>query len=145
MGMPQFADLADYQGVQVHFLKRAQLAAADLALAFNEQGLGHFLDLDRLTIFADNVVPHVLRMDGILHYSRALSERIDHGIPIAASSEEEIEIRACAVHAAELIVDELTGLGRRITARDLDYCLWNRGHLPTYRSHPTHITRSLFY
>ncbi len=38
------------------FYKRAQIVASDLALA----GVARFADLDRLTIFADNLVPHVL-------------------------------------------------------------------------------------
>ena len=46
------------------FYKRAQIAAADLALA----GVARFADLDRLTIFADNLVPHVLRCDGRARY-----------------------------------------------------------------------------
>ncbi len=37
------------------FYKRAQIVANDLALA----GVARFRDLDRLTIFADNLVPHV--------------------------------------------------------------------------------------
>ena len=28
-----------------------------------------FDDLRRLTMFADNLVPHVLRIEGVLHYS----------------------------------------------------------------------------
>jgi hypothetical protein len=81
--MPYFADIADYGGLRVPFCKRAQLAAADLALAFNGQGPGRFSDLDRLTIFADNLVPHVLRT-GILVYRESLAERIDSGDLITA-------------------------------------------------------------
>ncbi len=40
--------------------------AADLAAAFRGQGPGRFRDLDRLTLFADNLVPHVLRREGVL-------------------------------------------------------------------------------
>ena len=46
------------------FYKRAQIVPNDLALA----GVAEFADLDRLTIFADNLVPHVLRVDGVLRY-----------------------------------------------------------------------------
>ena len=46
------------------FWKRAQITPNDLALA----GVAEFSDLDRLTIFADNLVPHVLRVDGVLRY-----------------------------------------------------------------------------
>ena len=44
------------------FFKRAQIAAADLALA----GIAPADDLGELTLFADNLVPHVLRVDGVL-------------------------------------------------------------------------------
>ncbi len=46
------------------FYKRAQIVPANLALA----GIARFKDLHRLTIFADNLVPHVLRCDGVLRY-----------------------------------------------------------------------------
>ena len=57
------------------FYKRAQIVPSDLALA----GLAEFHDLDRLTIFADNLVPHVLRVDGVLRYDPGLAARIDAG------------------------------------------------------------------
>ena len=56
------------------FRKRAQLAVADLARA----GVAPGLDLSPLTMFADNLVPHVLRLDGILDASSpALVARIE--------------------------------------------------------------------
>ena len=51
------------------FYKRAQIVPANLALA----GVARFKDLHRLTIFADNLVPHVLRCDGVLRYEPALA------------------------------------------------------------------------
>ena len=84
------------------FLKRAQIAAADLARA----GVAAFRDLDRLTMFADNLVPHVLRVDGMLTYDAELLDRIERGELIEHGSPEEVEIRACALHAVELIVAE---------------------------------------
>ena len=80
------------------FYKRAQIVAADLALA----GVASFADLDRLTIFADNLVPHVLRCEGILVYDESLAARIDAGELLPPGGPER-EIRACAVHACELI------------------------------------------
>lgn len=75
------------------------------------QGHGGFHDLDELTIFADNLVPHVLRMDRVLAYDAALAERVDREELILAGSMEEVEIRACAVHAVELIVAQLRQAG----------------------------------
>jgi hypothetical protein len=119
------------------FYKRAQLTAADLSVA----RVAQFGDLDRLTIFADNLVPHVLRVDGVLGYERGLLERIDHEELIPSGSPEEREIRACALHAVELIRQQLPG----VTSMQLDYVLWNRGQQPAYKAQPRHRTRTVFY
>src|SRR5688572_20348487 len=145
--MPMFNDVQRYRGRDVPFYKRAQLTAADLALAFDGQGLGRFTDLHRLTIFADNLVPHVLRVDGVLQYDADLAARIDREEPIPAGSEEEIELRAGAVHASELIVRALHNAGHTgVTAMNVDYLLWHRGQHPAYKqAKPRHRTRTVFY
>jgi hypothetical protein len=126
-GMTLFADRG--------FYKRAQIAAADLALA----GVARFGDLQRLTIFADNLVPHVLRCDGVLRYDDALAAHIEAGRPLRAGPQER-EIRACAVHACELIA-------RRCGAApyELDGWLWNRGQEPAIKARPRHRCRTVYY
>jgi Queuosine salvage protein len=126
--MPFYADRG--------FYKRAQITANDLALA----GVATFTDLDKLTIFADNLVPHVLRVDGVLAYAPALAARIDAGELLPAGSEEEREIRAAGVHAAEELARRLG-----VPPRELDGALWNRGQLPRYKAVPRHRTRTTFY
>jgi Potential Queuosine, Q, salvage protein family len=121
------------------FYKRAQIVASDLALA----GVAEFGDLDRLTIFADNLVPHVLRCDGVLVYDEALARRIDQGerLPLGGA---EREIRACAVHACELI-SKRTGT----PPRKIDTWLWTRGQAggqgTQYKARPRHRCRTVFY
>jgi hypothetical protein len=83
---PTFHDVADYKGRKVPLLKRAQIIAADIHLTLGGKGLGAFRDMDGLTIFADNMVPHVLRFDGILEYTPELAKHIDSGAMIEASS-----------------------------------------------------------
>jgi hypothetical protein len=144
-GMPFFRDVEAYGGLAVPFYKRAQLTAADLSLALGGQGPGRFDDLERLTIFADNLVPHVLRVDGVLRYEAELAARIDRDELIPAGSPEEVEIRACAVHAVERLVGELKRSGRGVAAMGLDYLLWNRGQRPEYKVRPRHRTRTVFY
>jgi Potential Queuosine, Q, salvage protein family len=117
------------------FYKRAQIVPSDLALA----GVAAFHDLDRLTIFADNLVPHVLRVDGVLRYDPALAAHIDAG-RLLPPGEQEREIRACALHACEQLA-ELTGTPPRL----LDIHLWNRGQAPGYKAVPRHRTRSVYY
>jgi hypothetical protein len=143
--MPYFNDVEPYHGRTVPFYKRAQLTVADLTLALGGQGLGAFTDLDRLTIFADNLVPHVLRVDGVLQYDPALAARIDAGELIPAGADEEVEIRAAAIHAVELLAAELRRAGQPVTAMGLDYLLWNRGQQPEYKARPRHRTRTVFY
>jgi hypothetical protein len=124
----------------VAFYKRAQIVSADLALALGGEGPGRFDDLDRLTIFADNLVPHVLRVDGVLALDDDLATRIDGERLIVEGSEEEVELRACAVHAVELLTAR-TGS----TAADLDNVLWNRGQGATYKAIPRPRCRTVSY
>jgi hypothetical protein len=126
-GMPFFDD--------VGFWKRAQITANDLALA----GVAAFHDLDRLTIFADNLVPHVLRVDGALVYDPELAARIDAEDLLELGGEER-EIRGCAVHACELLSQRLG-----VPARHIDTALWNRGQGACYKAVPRHRTRTVFY
>lgn len=143
--MPLFSDEVRYKALNVPFYKRAQITASDLAIAFDGRGLGEFCDLTRLTIFADNMVPHVLRVDGILSYNKDLIVRIEQGELIPAGSEEEVEIRACAVHAVELIVEAMAASSNHVTAQQLDNTLWNKGQAPHYKAIPRHRTRTSNY
>lgn len=143
--MTFYDDTAEYRGRRVPFYKRAQLLAADLALVFKGDGLGRFDDLDRLTIFADNLVPHVLRMVGVMELDPDLSARIENGILIRPGSEEEIEMRAVAIQAVEEIVSVLTARGHKTTAARVDYWLWNRGQSPEMKARPRHRARTTFY
>lgn len=137
-GWDSFADRSRYRGRTVPFFKRAQIAAADLHHA-GVADLGR--DLDRLTLFADNLVPHVLRLDGILRFDPTLVARIESGELIAHDSDEEIEMRACAVHAAELIVRERPDL----TAQQVDHMLWTRGGGARYKAVPRPRARCTAY
>lgn len=132
-----FKDVSRYEAIRVPFLKRAQIAAADLSLS----GAARFDDLDRLTMFADNLVPHVLRLDGVLKYVPALIERIERGELIEHGSAAEVEIRACAVHAVELIV----AARGDATAAAVDRLLWQRGQHPRYKARPRHRSHCTAY
>jgi hypothetical protein len=143
--MPLYRDVSHYADFEVPFYKRAQLTSADLAAVFKGEGYGAFADLDQLTIFADNLVPHVLRREGVLVYAPALAARIDAGELLEAGSPEEVEIRAAAVHAVECCVGLFRKAEVKITARQLDTTLWTRGQLPAMKAHPRHRTRTTNY
>jgi Potential Queuosine, Q, salvage protein family len=126
-GMAMFADLG--------FYKRAQIAANDLQLA----GVASFDDIDELTIFADNLVPHVLRCAGVLVYDDDLAAHIDAELPLPMDRRER-EIRACALHACELI-----SARDAIAPRVLDVQLWNHGQTPEIKARPRHRCQTVYY
>jgi Potential Queuosine, Q, salvage protein family len=145
LAMPLFDDVHLHQGRCVPILKRAQIAAADLAGALHGNGWGHFTDLDRLTIFADNLIPHVLRIDGILRFDPELLEIIEREELLKPGSEPEVEIRAVAIHAVEEMVADAHRQGRPATAAGIDHLLWVTGQQPRYKARPRHRCRTTYY
>jgi Queuosine salvage protein len=137
-GWDAFADLSSYDDHPVAFYKRAQITPADLTRA----GLAELREDERLTAFADNLVPHVLRVDGVLQLDPALEARIDAAELLAHGSAEEVELRACAVHAVELLVE---ATGRRLSPAQIDAALWNRGGGRRYKSIPRPRCRNTAY
>jgi hypothetical protein len=137
-GWEAFADTSRYGGRPIPFFKRAQLAAADLDRA----EVVAFADLDRLTAFADNLVPHVLRVDGVLRLDPDLTAAIEEGELLVHGSAEEVELRACAVQAVELLA---AASGGRLSPAAIDVALWNRGRAPRYKALPRPRSRNTAY
>jgi hypothetical protein len=128
-GWPTFADPG--------FWKRAQITAYDVACA----GLIPQGAEGDLTMFADNLVPHVLRLDGVLEYDPALLARIEAGELLRHGSPEEVEIRAGGLHA----VASLARLRADLTEPSIDNLLWTRGQEPRYKAVPRHRARCTAY
>ncbi len=137
-GWDCFADVSSYAELEVPFFKRAQLTASDLQLA----GVAEFGDLRRLTAFADNLVPHVLALDGVLVLEPDLAARIAAGTLLVHGSPEEVELRACAVHAVELLA---AACGHRLSPAQIDLVLWTRGQQPRVKAHPRPRARCIAY
>jgi hypothetical protein len=131
-----FADTSTYDGRPVPFFKRAQLAAADLHRA----GVAALPGVDRLTAFADNLVPHVLRVDGVLRLHPDLTTRIEAEDLLDPGSPEEVELRAGAVHAIELLAP-----ASPLAPAEIDSALWNRGRDRRYKSLPRPRCRNTAY
>jgi hypothetical protein len=142
--MPLARDVAVYpldgEPIEVPFHKRSQITVSHLDRAFGHQGLGRFDDVGELTAFADNLVPHVLRMAGVLAYDDELAHRIDGGELLVPGSPEEVEIRASGLHAVELLAAR-TGL----TPASIDHQLWQRGQDPAIKAVPRHRCRCSWY
>jgi hypothetical protein len=143
--MPFYRDAMPYAGFEVLFYKRAQITVNDLATAFDGMGWGRFDDLERLTMFADNLVPHVLRCEGALVYSDELAARIEAGERLTVGEPAEVEIRAVGLHAVERCVMHCRDAGALASAGSLDTLLWQRGQGPEIKARPRHRARSTYY
>jgi hypothetical protein len=137
-GWDCFADVSAYEEREIPFYKRAQLAAADLHRA----GVADLPGLDRLTAFADNLVPQVLRVDRVMRLDPNLTARIEAGDLLEHGSPEEVELRAGAVHAVELLA---AATGGALTPAGIDSALWNRGRDRRYKALPRPRSRNTAY
>ncbi|XXG63907.1 hypothetical protein AAC387_Pa05g1993 [Persea americana] len=141
---PGFRDHSLYKGHQVFLYKRAQIFASDLWGAFKGRGYGEFYDIGSITIFADYIVPAVLRELGVLRYSSDLAGAIDANAEISSGSEEEVEIRACTIYAVEKMKDLIKAkFGKQVLSVELDLWLWSYGIQSPYLRH--HRTLSIYY
>ena len=132
---PRFDDRATYDGETVRFWKLAQLSVWILEATL-PGGTG-FPDLDRLTAFADYIVPAALRVLGITHYSDELEA------PRSVEAGRVMEARAhdLGLRGADPAVDELRPPDYVIVPQ-VDARLW----VPFHRTHyPHHLTRTIYY
>jgi hypothetical protein len=142
---PRFDDVSDYHERQVVIYKLAQLALWSLHLAVGPGGGFALHDLDRMTAFADYIVPVGLRLMGILEYTPGLEARIDSGDHIPRDSDEEIEIRAHSVYATALLTEAINarrGDAPPLVIPEIDFRLWSAYHTTTW---PHHLTRTVMY
>ena len=135
---PTWSDVSPYPSGDVPLFKRAQIAAADLALA------GHRA---RRRPRPPDAVRRQPRPARAAHRRRARVRRrprarIDAGTLLEHDSREEVEIRAVALHAVELLVEAHPRAHHR---RQLDWVLWTRGGAPRYKAHPRHRAPTTAY
>lgn len=144
---PTFHDVTEYKNREIPVYKRAQIFAADIFLAFGGKAPAAFTDMAQLTSFADNMVPHVLRCDGIISYKQELALVIAAGECLTPGSAEETEIRSAGVHVVELMREAAQKAGHSVTAVNLDHILWNRGYETALYKHkqPPHRVMTVWY
>ena len=142
---PRFRDVARYDGHEVRILKLAQLALWSLHATWVTHDEAGFPDLDRMSAFADYIVPVGLRLTGITSYSDALETRINRGDLIPRDSDEEIEIRAHTLYATALLTEACNArrpADRQLVIPQVDYRFWKPFHTTHW---PHHLTRTVMY
>lgn len=133
-----FNDRRSLGGSEVLFLKKAQIAVAELyqKLGSTVEGLVDFGDVATFTVACDNVLPCVLKTLGILRFDDALEHWIMSGRPLRAGREETL-LRASALSAAETIVRLSDGA---FWSKELGDYLWTLGKEPEFRKVERHAT-----
>ena len=140
-----YKDIVRYSDFDVYFLKRAQILVNDLYLAFNGKSYGEMEDIGELTMFADNLLPHFFKVNGVLEYTSELENKINNEIKIESGSAEEVEIRAFAVQCVEELRKILSRKSPDIKSAQIDYYIWEQSQAQKYKSIPRHKTVTFFY
>jgi hypothetical protein len=120
------------------------LAFVSIAAAQDEDAYFNFPDMSSLTVFADNVVPCMLRHFGTLTVSDELAAAIAAGRAIGAA--DEIALRAAAVVVGDRIVAALRARGvETATAASVDYYLWTEAKVGELRALPRHANPLTYF
>ena len=130
-----------YRDIPLPFHKRAWLCSAMIYERFIDDYSRRLLDWEHIPVFADYRLPQALRALGILEYSQELAQKVDQQQELAENSEQEIEIRACTVLAAQMIYTELS----HISPLHLDAYLWTYAVQQDKNIAPHHRTRTIRY
>lgn len=147
-----FKDEAYYKLHTVSFYKRAQILIADIWACFQNEDLGHFKDIDEITMFADYRVPQSLLYFHVLEYDDEITDLLKSNTLLENGSEYEIEIRGCSIEAVEQvlqIVREMVNKEKIVNAILIDHFLWDfrRAHAKEIIEEelPFHKTLCIYY
>ena len=142
---PRFNDISTHGGHEVQLHKLAQLWLWQLHMALAPSGSFAVADLDRMTAFADYIVPVALRLMGIVSYESELEAAIGRGDHIPRDSAEEVEIRAHTLYATALLTDAINRIRPpelALVVPQVDFRLWKSYHATFW---PHHLTRTIMY
>lgn len=152
---PCFRDEAKFNSTKVSFYKRAQILIADVWACFEGEGLGHFEDIDSITMFADYRIPQTLVYFDVIQYSEELNNLLQKEHMFYTGDLMEMEIRAASIWAVELLAERMRDMisceqsmeGIKINAILLDHFLWDyrRMHDAETKHIPYHKIRCIFY
>lgn len=142
---PRFNDVSVLDGHEIKFYKLAQLGIWMLYAALHRSGRFRLDDPEKLTAFADYIVPVALRLLGITNYSEELEHAINTYQWIPRDSRWEIEIRAHCIYGTALLREEVNKLrapDMQVIIPQIDARLWTHYHTTAW---PHHLTKTIMY
>ncbi len=142
---PRYDDVSQYDGHEIKFYKLTQLGFWQIYSGLQSTGGFRLEDPQKMTAFADYIVPVALRVMKMTSYSPALEETINTYQIIPRDSRQEIEIRAHCLYATALLADEINKLrppDRHVIIPQIDARLWTHFHTTDW---PHHLTPTIMY
>jgi putative queuosine salvage protein len=142
---PRFNDVSQYDGHEIKIYKLPQLGVWMLYAHLHKSGTFRLEDPEKLTAFADYIVPAGLRVMGILKYSPELDHKINTYQMIPRDSTQEIEIRGHTLYATALLREEINKIrppDLQIIIPQIDARYWLPYHTTFW---PHHLTRTIMY
>jgi hypothetical protein len=154
---PRFNDVSTLDGHEIKFYKLAQLGVWMMYAALHKSGKFRLDDPEKMTAFADYIVPVALRLLGITSYSKELEHAINSYQLIPRDSRREIEIRAHCLYATALLREEINRIRANgvpstsahasdvlppVIIPQVDARLWTHYHTTTW---PHHLTETIMY
>jgi putative queuosine salvage protein len=142
---PRFNDVSPYDGETIKIYKLPQLGVWLAYAALRKGGSFTIEDLDKMTAFADYIVPVALRLLGITSYSPELEHAINTYQMIPRDSRWEVEIRAHCIYATALLSEEINNIrpkNEQIIIPQIDARLWTHYHTTQW---PHHLTKTIMY
>lgn len=142
---PRFRDVSPYDDEIIEFYKLPQLAIWFLYTSLRKAGKFRIDDLEKMSAFADYIVPVALRLLGITSYSAELESAINSHQQLPHDSPREVEIRAHCIYASALLAEEINRLrppDRQIIIPQVDARLWTHYHTTWW---PHHLTKTIMY
>jgi Potential Queuosine, Q, salvage protein family/TAT (twin-arginine translocation) pathway signal sequence len=142
---PRFDDVSPYDGETIKIYKLPQLGIWLAYSALKKGGQLAVEDIDKMTAFADYIVPVALRLLGITSYSPELEHAINTYQIIPRDSRWEVEIRAHCIYATALLTEEINNIrpkDQQIIIPQIDARLWTHYHTTQW---PHHLTKTIMY
>lgn len=140
-----FKDSSVYNNENIFFNKRAQLLTADINYILELNSKPSLLNIEKITACADYKIPYILREFGILEYDKHLSSILDNRIVIEKGTKEEVEIRAHAIWAVELLKKEYEKRYPNIRSIHINDYLWLLSQIKNPNNKPYHLTLTTSY
>jgi hypothetical protein len=142
---PRYNDVSQYDGHEIKFYKLAQLGFWQIYTGVGPSRGFKLEDPQKMTAFADYIVPVALRLMGMTSYSPALEQAINTYQLIPRDSTQEIEIRAHCLYATALLAEEINKIrsaDQQVIIPQIDARLWTHYHTTPF---PHHLTRTIMY